>query len=106
MFLRRVRFGLYTVPELTIAAIRRLSAPGHVVPEDVREAIARRLGTSQDKTITAAHRLADELAASAASPTVVVADLGIAVVGEEERVDGFDPAAAGGRAGRCVAGPS
>ena len=88
-FFGGVRFGLYTVPELTTAAVRRLSARGHLVPEDVREAIARRLGTGRDRTITSAHRLADELAASAASPTVVVADLGIAVVGDDERFDGF-----------------
>jgi hypothetical protein len=72
----------YDVAALTEIAVRRLHRLGHEVPDDVRVALAEQLGHSRDRTVRAAHALADQLAITAASRTLAVVDLrGVAPAG-------------------------
>ncbi|WP_433261111.1 right-handed parallel beta-helix repeat-containing protein [Actinosynnema sp. CS-041913] len=65
----------YGVADLTEIAVRHLRRRGHQVPDDVRSAISVQLAESPERTVRAAHRLADRLAATAASRTLASADL-------------------------------
>ncbi|MEC3975215.1 right-handed parallel beta-helix repeat-containing protein [Amycolatopsis sp. H20-H5] len=65
----------YGVAELTEIAVRRLCERGHQVPDDVRAAISEQLAESGIRSVRTAHRLADRLAATAASRTLASADL-------------------------------
>lgn len=75
----------YSVDDLTEIAVRSLSRRGHQVPDDVRGAVSEQIAESGERTVRAAHRLADRLAVTAASRTLASADLrGLAPRGVSE----------------------
>ncbi|RKT56739.1 right-handed parallel beta-helix repeat-containing protein [Saccharothrix australiensis] len=67
--------GEYGVGDLAEIAARRLRRRGHEVPDDVRAELAQQLAGAAERTVRAAHRMADRLAATAASRTLTPADL-------------------------------
>ncbi|GAA2844900.1 right-handed parallel beta-helix repeat-containing protein [Crossiella cryophila] len=88
--------GPYTVEELAQVAVAALARRGHEVPEDVREALAGELAKSGVDSVRGAHQLALALARTAATRTLVAADLrALAPVGAEELPLGQGLAAVG-----------
>ncbi|XVS67708.1 right-handed parallel beta-helix repeat-containing protein [Actinosynnema sp. CA-299493] len=81
------QFTEHRVDDLVRMAVRHLARHGHEVPDDAVAALRARLEGSGDRTARGAHRLADHLAATAASRTLTAADLrspasgGLAAVG-------------------------
>ncbi|MFI5735662.1 right-handed parallel beta-helix repeat-containing protein [Kribbella sp. NPDC051587] len=73
-FADRWEFSEYTVDQLTALAVQQLARRGHRVPDDVAAALRDLLAVGQP-TAWDAHRLAHQLATTAASPTLAAADL-------------------------------
>ena len=74
-FAERWDFGEYDVDQLTAIAVRYLARCGHKMPEDVTYALRDLLSASARSTAFDAHRLAQQLATTAASRTLTSADL-------------------------------
>ncbi|MGM1060382.1 right-handed parallel beta-helix repeat-containing protein [Saccharothrix sp. Mg75] len=80
-------FAEPSVDDLLRMTVRHLSRRGHEVPDDAVVALRARIEGSADRTAHGAHRLAEHLAATAASRTLTAADLrspvsgGLAAVG-------------------------
>ncbi|MCM4083576.1 right-handed parallel beta-helix repeat-containing protein [Paractinoplanes hotanensis] len=65
----------YSPPELGEIAVRHLLRRGHIVPDDVRAAIAELAGDLPEPTVRAAHQFSYALTRTAASKTLALADL-------------------------------
>jgi len=65
----------YTPESLAEVAVRLLRQRGHEVTADVQEELARQLATERGGTVYTAHQLARRVSATAASRTLLVADL-------------------------------
>jgi hypothetical protein len=65
----------YSVADLAEIAVRYLARRGHEVPQDVRDGLLDAMGTLPEPTVHAAHRRSAEIAGTAASRTVTLADL-------------------------------
>ncbi|GGU76736.1 right-handed parallel beta-helix repeat-containing protein [Lentzea flava] len=76
-FAQRWDFGEYDVDQLTTIAVRYLARCGHKVPEDLAHALRDLLSGSGRRTAYDAHRLAQQLATTAASRTLTSADLNL-----------------------------
>jgi Holliday junction resolvasome RuvABC ATP-dependent DNA helicase subunit len=78
------QLGGYSADNLAEAAARLLVKRGHEVAPEVREELARQLAAEPQPTVYAAHQLARRVSATAASRTLLVADLRLTPVDATE----------------------
>lgn len=67
----------YSEPELAMLAARQLARRGHEVPDEVVSALRDMLAGAVERTAYAAHQVAAQVATTAASRTVTVADVAV-----------------------------